>query len=624
MAIKSTLLVLLSLILFATYPTARASNKSRKLRKSHGHRWRPKHHFGGIYEDVELNNVASAVNVVLEELSQAERGAIGTNNMETFQAQPGLTYLAIGQDLFGISQYVDAQYNASLHSGSTANRNEFTPAAAMVYTDLETLAGLKKPIDYGSGVEYADGIIDSLFPGQGVGLQIGLWLNGTTGCRHIVAHEWDDQIKELALYIQNSQASKVFLRVGYEFDNPSFNYISEPSLYIEAFRIIVDGIRNVVGYNNEHSKFQGNKVQYVWHSWAATAMLELEKFYPGDSYVDWVGISVFQQLYPWSEKQGTGNIGTIENVIMFGQEHHKPIMIAESAPFGGVLPDHKLLQHMEEYNVSYMDPWEVWFEKIIRDVIVRYDVGLWSYINCDWDALSMWRGVGFGDTRLSTSEQVMMRWKAEVLDGKRFVGAMKMPSHIVGDVVQHDSTHAVPGNPAEVTPTVPATATDNDNAAVAVNEKVVPENNSQQSQPTIVPQSNNAGGGGKTEKDQSEKTKVKPTVEHERHPDDAERKHQRGGFSLILVLSIVGSIIYFANEQGRRELNQTRQHQYNGGSNGSVASSTIASNGGGVFPQRTGYSTVGDAKPYQTASEEVAKLLGVGKARQDVPHTINV
>jgi len=51
----------------------------------------------------------------------------------------------------------------------------FAPAAAMVYTDLENLQGLIKPTDYGSGVEFADGILNSLFPNIDVGLQVN-WL----------------------------------------------------------------------------------------------------------------------------------------------------------------------------------------------------------------------------------------------------------------------------------------------------------------------------------------------------------------------------------------------------------------------------------------------------------------
>jgi hypothetical protein len=42
----------------------------------------------------------------------------------------------------------------------------------MVYTDLENLKGLDQPTDYGSGIEYADGILGSLFPNVDVGLQV--------------------------------------------------------------------------------------------------------------------------------------------------------------------------------------------------------------------------------------------------------------------------------------------------------------------------------------------------------------------------------------------------------------------------------------------------------------------
>lgn len=50
--------------------------------------------------------------------------------------------------------------------------SSFAPAAVMVYTDLETLQGLDKPTDYGSGIEYADGIFNSLFPNSVMGLQV--------------------------------------------------------------------------------------------------------------------------------------------------------------------------------------------------------------------------------------------------------------------------------------------------------------------------------------------------------------------------------------------------------------------------------------------------------------------
>ncbi len=60
-----------------------------------------------------------------------------------------------------------------IHTFRLRSRKDFTPAAAMVYTDLDTLGGLFRPTDYGSGIEYADGILDSVFPDSTVGLQVG-------------------------------------------------------------------------------------------------------------------------------------------------------------------------------------------------------------------------------------------------------------------------------------------------------------------------------------------------------------------------------------------------------------------------------------------------------------------
>jgi len=127
----------------------------------------------------------------------------------------GHTYLTIGQDLFSIQEYLDSQYNASLHRNSTTPRGALAPAATMVYTDIQTLRGLDSPVDYGSGIEYANGLLDSVFVGQDVGLQIGLWLNGTRGCLDMVQGKLDDEIYRLMKYLEHCQASRIFLRVGY-------------------------------------------------------------------------------------------------------------------------------------------------------------------------------------------------------------------------------------------------------------------------------------------------------------------------------------------------------------------------------------------------------------------------
>ncbi len=63
------------------------------------------------------------------------------------------------------------------------------------------------------------------------------------------------------------------------------------------------------------------------------------------------------------------------------------------------------------------DPWERWYKRVL-DLIIEYDIDMWSYINCDWDSQPMWHGVGFHDSRLSSSLTVMQKWQQFILDGK--------------------------------------------------------------------------------------------------------------------------------------------------------------------------------------------------------------
>lgn len=208
---------------------------------------------------------------------------------DTFSCRPpkGSTYLAIGQDLFSISDYITSIYNASLHNGSVAPLASYLPASFMFYTDIISLNGTEAPVDYGSGIEFARGIFQ-LFPVEKdsmFGIQIGLWLSGAKGCQQVASGQLDDQIRKFGDYLNTLPASLVFLRIGYEFDNPYFGYLSDSNAYIAAFQTIVTGIRNKVC----PAKYGPCKVKFVWHSWAASLLEteQLDEFYPGDSFVDW-------------------------------------------------------------------------------------------------------------------------------------------------------------------------------------------------------------------------------------------------------------------------------------------------------------------------------------------------
>ncbi len=167
-------------------------------------------------------------------------------------------------------------------------------------------------------------------------------------------------------------------------------------------------------------------MQFVWHSWAAPRLVSLEDFYPGDHVVDWMGISLFQQWYPWSVESGSPS--DVQHVLELAQQHGKPVMIAESTPFGGIEWNISVMQQTHNLSTSALaafleqDPWQRWFQPTL-DLIERHDIAMWCYINCAWESQPMWKGVGFGETRLSTSPVVMDKWKRNVLDNPRFLMA---------------------------------------------------------------------------------------------------------------------------------------------------------------------------------------------------------
>ena len=320
----------------------------------------------------------------------------------------GHTFLAIGQDLFSIQDYVTEMYNFSLHEyidqknatskrsiiphpPSLPTREEVLPAAYMVYTDLQKLEGLSEPTDYGSGIEFANGLTSTS------GLQIGLWLGGSKGCRDIVYRKLDDRVEQLYRYLEEAPFDHIFVRLGYEFDNPQFAYSHDPAMFRQAFRMVVQGCR-------QRSKCDA-KTSFVWHSWAAglPRHQSLQDYYPGNDFVDWMGISLFQQFYP----HGTlGNINDVRDVLEFAKPIEKPVMIAESTPFGGI-------PHLK-------DPWNEWFVPVL-DLIDDYDIAMWSYINCDWESQPMWHNVGFGNTRLAHNRTVLKLWYHHVQNNPRFL-----------------------------------------------------------------------------------------------------------------------------------------------------------------------------------------------------------
>lgn len=316
--------------------------------------------------------------------------------------------LVVGQDFDSINNYT-AAVNASYYLNT--NEDLYMPFGYMTYTALRSptgsLTGLKKPIDYGSGIEWASGLAQ-LYPNKN--LQMGLYL--VDSCDDIVNGKLNDEIDYLASYIDDLAMHNihVYLRIGYEFDNPSNQYV--PGTYQKAFKHIVIRFRRM-GIAN---------VAFVWHSYAQATSVKVDNWYPGDAYVDWCGVSVFEQPYSCTVPLKC-IMPDVENVLKFCDDHNKPLMIAESTPFGGIVDetDHNNQANEAGYEGS---TWSRWFVAVMA-LIEKYDIRMFSYINCDWDSFPMWQqnhamGIKWGDSRVEKYPDLFARWKSQILLNSRF------------------------------------------------------------------------------------------------------------------------------------------------------------------------------------------------------------
>jgi len=274
----------------------------------------------------------------------------------------------IGQDVQSIKDYFSSLKKFS------GTKGIHYPDGFMAYTAINDLRGLFNPVDQGAGVNYADDLIRT-YPQYHI-IQIGLYMRYML--KEIVGGGLDQNIIKLGQWIRDSKRD-VYLRIGYEFDNPENDY--DPQEYILAYRYIVNKLRAMRIPN----------VHFVWHTiaWRDKNWPDYQplKWYPGDQYVDWVGVSFFDSKQDEERNEAA----------VFARRLNKPLMIAESSPFNQYTAEGKLQ----------------WVKKLF-EYIRKNNVKYLSYINVDWDALPLFMSYKYGDARLQNEPALMKEWVKQV------------------------------------------------------------------------------------------------------------------------------------------------------------------------------------------------------------------
>jgi hypothetical protein len=173
-----------------------------------------------------------------------------------------------------------------------------SPGGVVGYTSLDTLAGLTAPANWGAGDQSLVALARQYPTGP---VALGLFLVGQLG--NVASGSLDSQIDDLAATLAGF-GRLVLLRIGYEFDNPINGY--DPAQYQAAFVHIVQRIRA-----------RGpSLVRSVWQSEASCRppSQPITAWYPGDAYVDWVGLSYFTQ-------HAQCNASSVQGLVDLGRQH---------------------------------------------------------------------------------------------------------------------------------------------------------------------------------------------------------------------------------------------------------------------------------------------------------------
>lgn len=355
-----------------------------------------------------------------------------TNNVikGKFTPPSDKTLLIIGQDSDTISEYI-------------VNMSEDNIEGVTLYSQLksndinQTLYGIvNKGFWHAGDVDFNKTLNES----PDAALALGLALDTCNQENHpqkLVNGEYNDALNTLVDYLKALSPRKVFLRIGYEFDGPWNCY--QPESYKAAFQTISKALKQSAVDN----------VATVWQSavwpdgygnpdYNTVDPDHFARWYPGDDYVDWVGISVFyRDLSRWNYQPPTTPAAGQQAAINFAKSKSKPVMVSESAPQGfrieqlTVSPIH---QNIPE-PITAEEIWQQWYVPYFEFLESNKDIiRAVAYINTHWESQGMWKcqpGItagqegcnqgNWGDSRVHSNPYIKQRWLEQVNDESRWV-----------------------------------------------------------------------------------------------------------------------------------------------------------------------------------------------------------
>ncbi|WP_299530509.1 glycoside hydrolase family 26 protein [Ulvibacterium sp.] len=314
-----------------------------------------------------------------------------------FEPKDGEVLLFVGQELEavgGLDEYSDGYLDHFDRPAGWTTYTNINPGENSFGRVMEGLDGLYETHDWGDN-DYNATL--QLNDPDYANMALAIGLQFVNHEEKVADGTHDAYIDRLADFLLSLGKRPVFLRIAYEFDGEPWNHYDKEST-IKAYKRIVDRCR-AKGVTN---------TAYVWQStgFMSPNAGDLESWYPGDDYVDWLGFSFFNR---WADQK----------MIPFARKKGKPVFIAEASPTISDV-DAKTTGNTLETQLDNPqqaeEAWQKWFIPFFKTIDDNPDVvKAVHYINCHWDSHPMWyENPTFKriDARLHLSDSISKRWKA--------------------------------------------------------------------------------------------------------------------------------------------------------------------------------------------------------------------
>ncbi|HEY4612931.1 MAG TPA: T9SS type A sorting domain-containing protein [Bacteroidota bacterium] len=307
-----------------------------------------------------------------------------------FEPPAGKVYHGVGQPPMGITEYISAMGDSSFHP--------------LVYKQYFDVPG-SRPGEYN---KLRTALAEQKAAGRFVELSIG-FQDGTKSTDSLIAEstQYDATIDSIAV-VCKEYGLRLLVRPGFEFNGSWFGY--HPYLYVTAFRKVVDrfaakGVKDSVAFQWCYYPAGPNDFDVIDAQGA--------RWYPGDDYVDWFGLDLFNStdfLLSLPDYAQSGQItvkGRSERFLAMARQKNKPVFLSETSA-KGINTSAELQDGMND--------WDNWFKPFFEYIEAHPEIKGFNYINWEWSTIQTY--FDWGDARIENNSYILSQYKTELQKSK--------------------------------------------------------------------------------------------------------------------------------------------------------------------------------------------------------------